>query len=147
MTVDTALYSSGGGVWGTFDISLMKVYIISRYKTIFLLMSSRKVWLGFGNGSSITTNSDVQWNSFWETTLTRGHPPWKGTWQCKSKHKCIYFYPGQEATPLERPLFWCKRGGLTRGVPLFCFFYCIIKPLLTQRLLTFLNIIIQSLYD
>ena len=23
-----------------------------------------------------------------------------------------------EATPLERPLFWNKMGGLTRGVPL-----------------------------
>ena len=33
--------------------------------------------------------------------------------------KCIDFYPWQEATPLERPLFWCKRGGLTRGVPLY----------------------------
>ena len=36
--------------------------------------------------------------------------------------KCIKFYPWWEATPLERPLFWCKRGGLTRGVLLYtCF--------------------------
>ena len=27
--------------------------------------------------------------------------------------------PWWEATPLERPLFWCKTGGLTRGVPLY----------------------------
>ena len=53
-------------------------------------------------------------------------PPWreatpseKATQQCKSKHKCMDFYPWWEATPLERPLFWCKRGGLTRGVPLY----------------------------
>ena len=24
-------------------------------------------------------------------------------------------------TPLERPLFWCKSGGLTKGVPLYIF--------------------------
>ena len=52
-------------------------------------------------------------------------PPWreatpsgKATWQCKSKHKCIDFYPLREATPLDRQFFWHKRGGLTRGVPL-----------------------------
>ena len=51
---------------------------------------------------------------WWEAT-----PSGKATWQCKSIHKCIDFYPWREATPLERPLFWCKRGGLTRGVPLY----------------------------
>ena len=64
----------------------------------------------------------IQWNPFWEATLKRGHPSGKATWQCKSKHKCIDFYPWREATPLERPLFWCKRGGLTRGVPLYTLF-------------------------
>ena len=46
-------------------------------------------------------------------------PPWreatpsgKANWQCKSKHKCIDFHPLREATPIERPLFWCKKGGL-----------------------------------
>ena len=53
-------------------------------------------------------------------------PPWQeaspsgeATWQCKSKNKCIDFYPWWEATPLERPPFWFNRGGLTRGVPLY----------------------------
>ena len=53
-------------------------------------------------------------------------PPWQeanpsgeATLQCKSKHKCIDFYPWREATRLEGPLFWCKRGVLTRGVPLY----------------------------
>ena len=27
--------------------------------------------------------------------------------------------PIERPIPLERPLFWCKRGGLTRGVPLY----------------------------
>ena len=42
-------------------------------------------------------------------------PPWweanpsgEATWDCKSKHKCIDFYPWREAIPLERPLFWYK---------------------------------------
>ena len=61
----------------------------------------------------------LQRNPFWETTLTTGHPSRKATSQCKSKHKCIVFYPWQEVTPLVRPLFGCKRGGLTRGVPLY----------------------------
>ena len=61
---------------------------------------------------------------WWEAT-----PSGKATWQCKSKHKCIDFYPWREATPLERPLFWCKRGGLTRGVPLYYLIICeIIAP-------------------
>ena len=44
------------------------------------------------------------------------------TWQCKSKDKWIDFYPWGpwwEVSPLERPLFWCKRGGLTRGFSLY----------------------------
>ena len=51
---------------------------------------------------------------WWEAT-----PSWKATGQCKSKHEWIDLYPWREATSLERPLFWCKRGGLTRGVPLY----------------------------
>ena len=35
--------------------------------------------------------------------LFRGKPSGKATWQCKSKHKCIDFYPWREATPLEMP--------------------------------------------
>ena len=51
----------------------------------------------------------------------RGHPgekpppPEKATWQCKSKHKCIDFYPWQEVTPLERPFFWWKRVASQEG--------------------------------
>ena len=30
-------------------------------------------------------------------------------------------HPDERPPPLERPLFWCKRGGLTRGVPLYLF--------------------------
>ena len=61
----------------------------------------------------------LKWNPFWEATLTIDHPLWKGylTMYRKSKHRYIDFYPWREATPLERPLFWCKNGGLTRGVP------------------------------
>ena len=51
---------------------------------------------------------------WWEAS-----PSGKATWQCKYKHKCINFYTWWETTPLERPFFWCKRGGLTRGVPLY----------------------------
>ena len=47
------------------------------------------------------------------------NPSGKATWQWKSKHKYIDFYPWQEATLLERPLFGCKMGGLTRGVSLY----------------------------
>ena len=61
----------------------------------------------------------LQWNPFWEATLTRGCPSEKATYQCKSKHKCIDFYSWQEATPIERSFLLCKRGGLTRGVPLY----------------------------
>ena len=53
-------------------------------------------------------------------------PPWreatpsgKATLRRKSKQKCIDFYPWREATRLEKTLFWCKGGGLTRGVPLY----------------------------
>ena len=63
----------------------------------------------------------IQWNPFWEATLMRGHPSGKATWQCKSKHKGIDIYPWREATPLERPLLLCKRGGLIRGVPLYIY--------------------------
>ena len=49
-------------------------------------------------------------------------PSGKATWQCKSKHNCMDFFPWWKATLLERPLFWCKQGGLTRGVPLYIIF-------------------------
>ena len=61
----------------------------------------------------------LQWNPFWGATLTTGHPSRKATSQCKSKPKCIDFWPWQVATPLVRLLFGYKRGGLTRGVPLY----------------------------
>ena len=48
----------------------------------------------------------------------KGTPSERATGQCKSKHKCIYFYPWREAFPIEGPHFRCKRSGLTRGVPL-----------------------------
>ena len=31
-------------------------------------------------------------------------------------------HPDERSTPLERLHFWCKRGGLTRGVPLYLHF-------------------------
>ena len=31
----------------------------------------------------------------------------------------ISIYPWWETTLLERPHFWCKKGGLTRGVPMY----------------------------
>ena len=67
-----------------------------------------------------------QYFGFMDTAelLLRGHPNERATfkekitWHCKSDHKCIDFYPCREGTPLERPLFWWKRGGCTGGVPL-----------------------------
>ena len=59
-----------------------------------------------------TSGTPFEWPPWREAT-----PSGNATWQTKSKHECIDFYPWREATPLERPPFWCKRGGLTRGVP------------------------------
>ena len=80
----------------------------------------------------------LQWNPFWEAA-----PSGKATWRCKSKHKCTDFYPWQEATPLERPLFWCKRGGLTRGVPLYMHISLNYK---TEYKLWFFSYKIQNFY-
>ena len=78
---------------------------------------------GKNNGVAIQLQTlekrTLQWNPFCEATLTRGQPSGKATRHFKSKHKCIDFYPWRETTPLERLHFCCKRGGLTRGVPLY----------------------------
>ena len=52
-------------------------------------------------------------------------PSVKAKWQCQSKHECIDFSPWQEATPLERPHFQHKRGGLTRGTLLYLDIDCL----------------------
>ena len=64
--------------------------------------------------------------------IFRGHrdkrpPSGKTTWQCKSKHKCFDFYLRKEITSL----LWCKRGGPTRGVPLYVISYSDYKTFLT----------------
>ena len=66
----------------------------------------------------------VQWNPFETTPWREANPSGEATWLCKSKQNCINFYPWQEVTLLQRPLFWCKRGGLTGAVPLYMFFQC-----------------------
>ena len=56
--------------------------------------------------------------TFWEATLTEAAPSGKVTWQSKSKHKCIDFYPWQKS------LFWCKTNGLRVSTVLsFCYFF------------------------
>ena len=34
----------------------------------------------------------LQWNYFYESTMTKGNPSCKVTRQCKSEHKYIHFY-------------------------------------------------------
>ena len=74
----------------------------------------------------------LQWNPLWEQPWQKTKPSGKAARQCKSKHRFMDFNPWWEATLLERPHFWHKRGGLTRGVPMYLY--------LTQKNLNFQNI-------
>ena len=95
-----------------------------RYATLYLyywsLISNNP-----GEGSTVI-RGHIRLNLLW--LLTSGtpfeRPPWqeatlsvKATWQCKSKQKCIYFYPCWEATFLVKNRWPHKRGST---VPRLC---------------------------
>ena len=78
-------------------VSCSRTYFFSRD---FTPHPSRSHFISYYNG---TPFEKPPW---WEATSSE-----KVTWQFRSKYKYIDFYPWREAN-----LFWCKRGGVTRGV-------------------------------
>ena len=58
----------------------------------------------------------------------RGQPDLTGiaSGECKYKHKCIDLCSDEKLSH-ERPYFWNKKVGLTRGVPLYMYVLDVIK--------------------